>query len=113
MKKILFCLSLACILPLICACNKGGGEDNDIQTPEMKTPELKEKAVSLSIKGDAPFTDIILTETGKAIMAKALPEQSAPSTHALAFKDRHLADGAEFVKILSKTHEKGFALFLI
>ena len=82
MKKILFCLSLACILPIFCACNKGGGEDNDIQTPEMKTPELKEKAVSLSIKGDAPFTDIILTETGKAIMAKALPEQSAPSTRA-------------------------------
>ncbi|MBR4337707.1 MAG: hypothetical protein IKP91_05660 [Bacteroidaceae bacterium] len=80
MKKILFCLSLACMLPLLCACQKDK-EDNDAQTPEMKTPELKEKAISLSFKDTtAPYSSIILTETGKAIVAKALPKQSAPST---------------------------------
>ena len=80
MKKYFIILTLTCILPLFCACEKD--KDDNPDTPELKTLDLQEKAVSLSIKGDAPFTSIVLTETGKAILTKAVEKTMAPATRA-------------------------------
>lgn len=78
MKKFYFYLALTCILPIFCACEKD--KDDNSNAPEVKTLELEDKAISLTIKGDAPFTSIVLTETGKAILEKAPEKQKAPAT---------------------------------
>jgi len=83
MKKFYFCLALACILPFFSACQKD--KEGDTKAPEVKTLKLQDKAINLTFKDKAaPFTDVVLTETGKAIISKA-PAQEAPSTRALVY----------------------------
>ena len=88
MKKFYFCLALACILPLFCGCQKE--KEDTPETPEVKPLKLQDKAISISFKDEsAPFTEIVLTETGKAILSKN-PAQKAPATRASIYVPEYI-----------------------
>jgi len=85
MKKIAFLLSIACILPLFTACKPDNEDTNVTDGPEVKTLELKDKALRLTFSDTkAPYTDVVLTETGKAVISLR-PSAEAPATRALVY----------------------------
>ncbi len=81
MKKVSILLAIACILPIFTAC-KHDDDNNLSDAPEVKTLELKDKALKLTFADTkAPYTDVVLTETGKAIISLR-PESEPAATRA-------------------------------
>lgn len=86
MKKYYFLLALACILPFLTSCKKDD-DDKKLDAPEMKTLALQDKALSISFKSaEAPYEEVVLTETGKAIIT-VRPQAEAPATRGLLLPD--------------------------
>jgi len=81
MKKFYYLIVLAFALPFFASCHQD--DNNSADTPEVKTLELQDKAITLTFdQADSPYQEVVLTETGKAIITVAA-RANTPATRAL------------------------------
>ena len=80
MKKYYYFLTLACTLILFSSCKPNDDPTSD--APELKTLTQQDEALTLTFKSaNAPYEQVVLTETGKAILT-VNPKTEAPATRA-------------------------------